>query len=135
MSDTDNLPNMEVIDMVEKMLEGNETLLMDMPYLRRMREIGREEGVQIGREEGVQIGREEGVEIGIRETILKGVIRKFDPKTSDFQPLEQKLAQIHKVADLQRIVEHLFDANELDEIVILVNKVLNNGSESQKDKQ
>lgn len=127
MSDTDNLPNMEVIDMVEKMLEGNETLLMDMPYLRRMREIGREEGVQIG--------REEGVEIGIRETILKGVIRKFDPKTSDFQPLEQKLAQIHKVADLQRIVEHLFDANELDEIVILVNKVLNNGSESQKDKQ
>lgn len=127
MSDTDNLPSMEVIDMVEKMLEGNETLLMDMPYLRRMREIGREEGVQIG--------REEGVEIGIRETILKGVIRKFDPKTSDFQPLEQKLAQIHKVADLQRIVEHLFDANELDEIVILVNKVLNNGSESQKDKQ
>jgi hypothetical protein len=75
---------MEVIDMVEKMLEGNETLLMDMPYLRRMREIGREEGVQIG--------REEGVEIGIRETILKGVIRKFDPKTSDFQLLEQKLA-------------------------------------------
>ena len=128
--------------MVEKMLEGNETLLMDTPYLRRMREIGREEGVQIGRQEGVQIGRqegvqigrEEGVEIGIRETILKGIIRKFDPKASDFQPLEQKLLQVHALADLQRIVERLFDATELDEVVALINDIsLGNGPHLQNE--
>ena len=49
--------------MAEKLLEESESLLIDTPYLRRMRELGREEGIQ----EGVQIGREEGIQLGLEK--------------------------------------------------------------------
>jgi flagellar biosynthesis/type III secretory pathway protein FliH len=57
------LPTEEVIQMAEKLLEESESLLIDTPYLRRMRELGREEGIQ----EGVQIGREEGIQLGLEK--------------------------------------------------------------------
>ncbi len=52
------LPTEEVIQMAEKLLEESESLLIDTPYLRRMRELVREEG----REEGIQLGLEKGVQ-------------------------------------------------------------------------
>lgn len=68
------LPTEEVTQMVEKLLEESETLLIDTPYLRRMREKGREEGLQIGREEGQQIGREEGAQIGREEGLREAIL-------------------------------------------------------------
>ena len=61
------LPTEEVIQMVEKLLEESESLLIDTPYLRRMRELGREEGREEGIQEGVQIGREEGIQLGLEK--------------------------------------------------------------------
>ena len=61
------LPTEEVTKMVETLLESSETLLLDTPFLRRMREKGREEGVQIGLERGQQIGLERGQQIGLEK--------------------------------------------------------------------
>jgi flagellar biosynthesis/type III secretory pathway protein FliH len=145
----------EVIEMVEKMLEASETLLLDTPYLRRMREmgwregrqegvqIGREEGVQIGRQEGVQIGREEGVQIGmergtliglqkgreesLRETILEAVVHKFNPSAADYRILQRQLEAIHGADALQKILLALFDIEETADIPTLLEKIEGNG--------
>ena len=45
------LPAEEMITMVERLLE-HEDLVMELPYLRRIREEGRQEGHQEGRREG-----------------------------------------------------------------------------------
>jgi predicted transposase YdaD len=45
------LPEEEMITMVERLLE-HEDLVMELPYLRRIREEGRQEGRQEGRREG-----------------------------------------------------------------------------------
>lgn len=86
--------------MVEKLSESSETLILDTPYLRRMRESGRQEG------------RKEA----IREAILKGILRKFQPSTAELQQLEQQLEQIHNLDALQQILLTLFDATILEAI-------------------
>jgi predicted transposase YdaD len=53
------LPAEEMITMVERLLE-HEDLVMELPYLRRIREEGRQEGRQEGHQEGRQEGRREG---------------------------------------------------------------------------
>jgi flagellar biosynthesis/type III secretory pathway protein FliH len=126
----------EVIEMVEKMLEASETLLLDTPYLRRMREmgwregrqegvqIGRQEGVQIGREQGMQIGRQEGVQIGredgLREAILEAVVRKFNPSAADYRALQRQLEAVHGADALQQILLELFDIDDAADILTLV---------------
>lgn len=122
------LPTEEVITMVERLLEESETLLLDTPYLRRMRRIGRDEGVQIGREEGVQIGREEGVQIGreegreegLREAILEAVVRRFNPPATDYRELARHLESIKRPDQLQQILMALFDAENTAVILDLV---------------
>lgn len=132
------LPTEEVTQMVEKLLEESESLLLDTPYLRRMRELGRQEGVQIGREEGlqtgvqigrqegVQIGRQEGVEVGrqegaqtLRATILEGAAHKFNPSLADYRRLEHALGQIHDLGGLQPILLVLLDAPEIGDVLRL----------------
>lgn len=102
--------------MVERLLEESETLLLDTPYLRRMRRIGRDEGVQIGREEGVQIGREEG----LREAILEAVVRRFNPPATDYRELARHLESIKRPDQLQQILMALFDAENTAVILDLV---------------
>ncbi|GAB4153885.1 MAG: hypothetical protein Fur0021_20010 [Candidatus Promineifilaceae bacterium] len=58
--------------MVEKLLAQSEELLLDTPYLQRMRQIGWEQG----REQGFEEGREEGM----RRAIIAGIIRHFTPQ-------------------------------------------------------
>jgi len=52
--------NEEIIAMIENLLEPEEELLIDTPFLRRMRDIGRREGRAEGRTEGRAEGRLEG---------------------------------------------------------------------------
>ena len=141
------LPTEEVIQMAEKLLEESESLLLDTPYLRRMREKGRaegreegiQEGVQKGREEGIQEGvqkgreegREEGVQKGreegreeglraVREAILEAVVRKFDPSLADYRQLEKGLARLHQPDELQEVLLALFEAEEVTAVLALV---------------
>lgn len=91
------LPTVEVIDMVEKMLEGNETLLLNTPYLQRIRQLGREEA--------------------IREAILQGITRKFRPEPLMAQQIAQTLETIHSVDALQQILLFLLDAANVDSVI------------------
>ena len=126
------LPTEEIIQMVETLLEESETLLLDTPYLRRMREKGlaegRAEGMQIGREEGreegVQIGREEG----IREAILEAVVRRFNPLAADYRQLEQRLNRIHQPEMLQEILLALFDVSDVTAVLSLTAQIEGNES-------
>jgi hypothetical protein len=137
----------EVIEMVGKMLEASETLLLDTPYLRRMREMGwregRQEGVQIGREEGVQIGMERGTQIGmergtqigmergtqigreesLREAILEAVVRKFNPSAADYRAMQRQLETVHGAENLQQILLELFDVEETADILTLIQEL------------
>jgi predicted transposase YdaD len=65
------MSSQEVLEMVEKMLDATENTLLDTPYLRRIREQGREmglnEGKQLGLSEGKEIGLSEGKQIGLSE--------------------------------------------------------------------
>ena len=124
------LPTEEVTQMVEKLLEESETLLLDTPYLRRMRAKGWEEGVQIGREEGVQIGLEKGQQIGreegIREAILEAVARRFNPPVTDYRELQRCLETIHQPDQLQQVLLALFDAENTAVILNLLHDLANN---------
>jgi uncharacterized protein YdiU (UPF0061 family) len=101
------LPTEEVTQMVEKLLEEIETLLIDTLYLRRMREKGREEGVQSGREER------------LREAILEAVVRHFNPPAVEYQELQRHLEAIHQPETLQQILLALFDAPNTAAILVL----------------
>lgn len=108
------LPTEEVTQMVEKLLEDSEALLLDTPYLRRMRELGRQEGVQIGREEGLQT---------VRAAILEGAAHKFDPTLSDYRQLQHHLEQIHQLDGLQQILLTLLDAPDIGVMLQLAEKI------------
>ena len=148
------LPTEEVTQMVEQLLEASETLLLDTPYLRRMREkgvqigreqgiqiglekgqqIGREQGVQIGLEKGQQIGREQGVQIGreqgIREAILEAVARRFNPPATDYRELQRRLESIHQPDQLQQVLLALFDAQNTAVILDLLHNLTNTPAHS-----
>jgi predicted transposase YdaD len=112
------LPTEEVIQMVERLLEESENLLLDTPYLRRMREKGREEGLQ----EGVQIGLEKGLQ-AVREAILEAVVRKFDPSVAEYRELEKGLARLHQPDRLQEILLALFEAVDVMAVLALVKEM------------
>ena len=109
----------EVITMVERLLETSDELLLDTPYLQRIRRLGREEGVQIGRQEGLLVGQE----IGLRQAILSGVLRKFDLLATDYKQLEQYLDQIRQPAALQQILLTLLEAQDVGVILKLTTKL------------
>ena len=120
------LPTEEVIQMAEKLLEESESLLLDTPYLRRMREKGRAEGREEGLQEGVQKGRAEGREEGlqtVREAILEAVVRKFNPSHVDYRQLEKGLARLHQPDKLQEILLALFEEGDVTAVLALVEQI------------
>lgn len=127
------LPTEEVTQMVERLLEESETLLLDTPYLRRMRELGRQEGLreglqegrQEGRQEGLQEGRQEGREEALREAILEAAARRFNPPVSEYQELQRQLAQVEQPDALQQILLALFDVTDTAVIFTLIAEIQN----------
>jgi predicted transposase YdaD len=120
------LPTEEVIQMAEKLLEESESLLLDTPYLRRMREKGRAEGREEGLQEGVQKGRAEGREEGlqaVREAILEAVVRKFNLSHVDYRQLEKGLARLHQPDSLQEVLLALFEAGDVTAVLALVEQM------------
>lgn len=80
----------EIAPMVEKLIE-DEGLLMDTPFLQRLREKAHDEGRQQAR----------------REVILEALILRFDPVISIYRELESSIAKIKDEVQL----EHLFTAS------------------------
>jgi predicted transposase YdaD len=79
------IPEEEIVAMVERLIDREE-LLLDTPFLRRLREEARQEGRQEGREEGVLAAR--------RRSILDVLVVRFDPPVSVYQQIERQLATI-----------------------------------------
>lgn len=87
---------------------------MDTPYLRKMRRIGWEEGVQEGRTEGLAEGQAKGLIEGRldgwRRAILDGIIVRFNPPASEYRAVQEMLEQIAVIATLRLLLTALFDA-------------------------
>jgi predicted transposase YdaD len=79
------LPDEEMVAMVERLID-HEDLLLDTPFLRRLREEARAEGQAQGLEEGMLVAR--------RRSILDVLVVRFDPPGSVYRQLEQHLETI-----------------------------------------
>ena len=122
------LQDEEVTTMVEKMLEQSEELLLDTPYLRKMRRIAWEQGLAEGQvkgwEEGREEGREKGREEGLREAILNGVIQRFNPPAAKYRALEQRLESLTDFEALRDIHTALFEAADFAAFQAYSNQVM-----------
>jgi predicted transposase YdaD len=86
------LPTKELTAAMERMIgDMNERLLLDTPFLRRIREQGVEEGLERGREEG------------LRRAILKALVTRFDFSVRTYQRFEDQLAAV----DNEELLEDL----------------------------
>ncbi len=83
------MPEEEMIQMVENLIE-EDGLLLDTPYLRRIREEGRQEG----RQEGLAMNRRH---------ILQTLVFRFALSETDTQPLAQQLDALVDEAQLERL--------------------------------
>jgi predicted transposase YdaD len=112
----------EIITMLEELIDEEE-LLLDTPFLQRIRNQGREKGREEGREEGhtkgltkgreeghtkgLAKGREEGEKIGfvtaLWRTILEALVLRFDPPASLYKQVEAELTKLTNETDLQRL--------------------------------
>ena len=102
------LDGKEMIEMVEKLIEEDD-LLMDTPYLRRIREEGRQEG------------RQEGWLTAFRQNILDALVLRFDPPVSIYQQLEKRLERISDEAQLETLFAAAIQAESLDAFKALLN--------------
>jgi predicted transposase YdaD len=109
------LPEEEMVRMVERLLEDDE-LLLELPYLQRIREAGREEGREAGREEGREAGREEGRIEGRREGEAEMLLRLLRVR---FGPLSAEVTTRATTADpetLLRWSERVLSAPTLEAV-------------------
>ena len=94
--------NEEIATMIEKLIE-HEDLLMDTPFLRRLRQEALEKGLEEGRDEGMRVGLAQGALLMRRQDILDALILRFDPAASIYRELEKMLADIDDEAELERL--------------------------------
>ena len=93
------LPQGEMVTMVEKLLE-DERLLLDTPYLRRLREEGREEGQLAGR----------------RRSIVDALTLRFAPPEATIQQVEQYVETLTDEATLERLFATAIRSASLAEV-------------------
>jgi predicted transposase YdaD len=85
----------EMIAMVERLIDREE-LLLDTPFLRRIRAEGREEGRAEARAEGALAAR--------RRSILDVLVVRLDPPVSVYQQIERQLETITDEAHLTQLL-------------------------------
>ena len=110
------LPDKELSKMVEQWLE-NEGLLLDTPFIRKIRQEGWREGQEEGLERGVQIGRSEGLEKGVqigreegvRQATLQALSARFPLLATESRRIEKLLNRVHNYEQLQSFLPLLFE--------------------------
>jgi len=93
------IPEEEIIAMVERLIDREE-LLMDTPFLRRIRAEGREEGRAEARAEA----RAEGALAARRRSILDVLVLRLDPPVSVYQQIERQLETITDEAQFAQLL-------------------------------
>jgi predicted transposase YdaD len=102
------LPQEEIVTMVEKLLE-DDTLLLDTPYLQRIREAGREEGREAGREEGILVAR--------RHSIVDALMLRFAPSAAVLQQVTQQVETLTDEAAMERLFAAAIRCASLEEFL------------------
>ncbi|MCX6046632.1 MAG: hypothetical protein NT075_16125 [Chloroflexi bacterium] len=90
----------ELSIMIEKLVE-EEGLLMDTPYLQRVREKGREEGHQAALKETR------------RQDILNALVLRFDPAASVYREIEKNVISVNSDDSLARLFTAIIQAPTL----------------------
>jgi predicted transposase YdaD len=93
------IPEEEMVTMVERLI-NREELLLDTPFLRRIRAEGREEGRAEARAEA----RAEGALVARRRSILDVLVMRLDPPVSVYQQIERQLETITDEAQLAQLL-------------------------------
>src|SRR6266446_8643979 len=106
------IPEEEMIAMVERLIDREE-LLMDTPFLRRIRAEGREEARAEGHAEGVLEAR--------RRSILDVLIVRFDPPVSVYQQIERQLETITDEAQLAQLLAAAIRAESVADLQAAMN--------------
>ncbi len=96
----------EVLEMTERLLEAiDHGLMMDTPFLRRIREEARVEGRTAGRAEGQTEGRVEGRVEGLIEAILEVLTTHPDISVQTYRQLEYQLSTITDPGRLRNLLQ------------------------------
>jgi hypothetical protein len=94
------LPQEEIVTMVEKLLE-DDTLLLDTPYLQRIREAGREEGILVAR----------------RHSIVDALMLRFAPSAAVLQQVTQQVETLTDEAAMERLFAAAIRCASLEEFL------------------
>jgi len=93
----------EMLNMLENLIEKDE-LLMDTPFLRRIRTKSREDGLKEGLEEGLEKGRQKGDLNRYHQDILKVLALRFEPPVPSRQHIEQLMTNITDDVELDKLL-------------------------------
>ncbi len=101
------MTDQEMIAMIERMI-ARDNLILDTPYMRRLRTEGRIEGREEGRTEGRTEGRKEGRKEGRidarRRDLLDVLTLRFEPSISLYRKIEERLLTINTEAQLKSLL-------------------------------
>ena len=111
------MSNEEMIQMVENLIEEDDGLLLDTPYLRRIREEGRQEGRQEERQESLTM---------TRRHILQALAFRFTISEGDRQALAQQLETIVDAAQLEQLFTAAMQSASLDAFYEVMRQALPN---------
>ncbi|NJN66256.1 MAG: DUF4351 domain-containing protein [Chloroflexaceae bacterium] len=117
----------EVLTMIERFIE-EEGLLLDTPFLQKLRAEGRKEGWEQGREEGwekgTRKGREEGREEECRRMVERTIHLRFGNGTLDLAARLQPLS----LSELEQVFEAALTASSLAAFLAHLPAPARNGS-------
>jgi hypothetical protein len=118
------ISDQEIITMVEKLIE-EEGLLMDTPFMRRLRDQSRQQGWSEGRVEGEQLSQ--------RRAILNVIAWRFNSPILAYQQLEHDLAGITDDETLEGILKAAAQAQTFEEFQNSLNHILAQPKDDQTE--
>lgn len=114
------LPSKEVLAMIEMYLESDESWVLELPYLQRIREKAQQSGWTEGRTKG----QAEGKIQALSKAILDGTVERFNPPVRDYQQLSKQLKHLADADVLQALLIKLFSIDSMDAFLVQVEQQL-----------
>jgi len=110
------------LEMIETLVESDE-LLLDTPFLQRIREQASkkalEEGIEKGIEQGIEKGIEQGIERGsiltLRKMTLDALVERFNPLSKVYLELQKRIATIDDEQTLHSLFIQMLHATSVEE--------------------
>lgn len=96
----------EIIAMIEQIIDPTDEYFMDLPYMRRIR--------QKARTEGVQVGQQEGVLEGLRAAVLNVLVLRFNPPAKTYLQCQRQLQEYTDQERLQRLLAAAVQSEDMD---------------------